>query len=76
MFATWLVEEVWYNVDTLYHGDLIRASSCPGLITIGYREVVAYLQWTLSLPVCIALVQQHNRNYAKRQITWNKKYET
>ena len=75
MFDDWLIEEVWYNVDTLFWGDLLQASSCPGLVTIGYREVIQYLQWTLSLDACISLVQQHNRNYAKRQITWNKKYE-
>lgn len=75
MFDSWLVEEVWYNVDTLFWGDLATASSCPGLVTIGYREVMQYLEWQLSLSECISLVQQHNRNYAKRQITWNKKYD-
>lgn len=75
MFDYWLIEEIWYYTNTLLWGDLERASSCPGLVTIGYREVIQYLQWQLSLPDCISLVQQHNRNYAKRQITWNKKYD-
>ena len=29
----------------------------------------------LSLGETEALVAQHNRNYAKRQISWNKRYE-
>lgn len=46
-----------------------------GLKTIWYKEVIAYLEWKISLEACIELVQKHNRNYAKRQITWFKKYE-
>lgn len=68
MFATWLIEEVWYIMDTF-------SSHCPWLRTIGYKEVVDYLEWKTTLEDAISLVQQHNRNYAKRQITWNKKYE-
>lgn len=68
MFNDWLIEEVWYNMD-------IFTSSAPGLRTIGYKEVVDYLEWRISLDECKNLVKQHNRNYAKRQVTWNKKYE-
>lgn len=68
MFRNWLIEEVWYIRDRF-------TSTCPGLKTIGYKEVVDYLEWKISLEESIALVQQHNRNYAKRQITWNKKYD-
>lgn len=75
MFDDWLIEEVWYNIGALFWGNLHEASSCPGLVTIGYREVIQYLKWAISLNECISLVQQHNRNYAKRQITWNKKYD-
>ena len=46
----------------------------PGLQTIGYIEVVDYLKGNTTLEECIALVQQHNRNYAKRQLTWFGKY--
>lgn len=49
--------------------------STPGLTTIWYIEVVKYLLWEYDLEECITLVQQHNRNYAKRQLTWFKKYE-
>lgn len=67
MFSSWLIEEVSYIIDSFN-------SSCPGLTTIGYKEVVDHLEWRISLAESIRLVQQHSRNYAKRQITWNKKY--
>jgi tRNA dimethylallyltransferase len=67
MFDYWLVEEVWYNMGKY-------GTHCPGLSTIGYKEVVDYIEWHRTLDETIALVAQHSRNYAKRQITWNKKY--
>ncbi len=68
MFSDWLIEEVWYNMWKY-------TASAPGLKTIGYKEVVDYSLWRISLEECKDLVKQHNRNYAKRQITWNKKYD-
>ncbi len=38
--------------------------------TVGYREVIEYLQGQISLDECIGLIKQKTRNYAKRQITW------
>jgi tRNA dimethylallyltransferase len=68
MFDDWLVEEVWYNIN-------LFTSHCPGLATIGYKEVSEHLSGLRTLDETIRLIQQHSRNYAKRQITWNKKYE-
>lgn len=68
MFDEWLVEEV-ENLRLIYSDDT------PGLQTIWYIEVVDYLKWNTTLEECIALVQQHNRNYAKRQLTWFGKYK-
>lgn len=45
-----------------------------GLRTIGYKEVLSHLRGEISLTEAKNLVAQHNRNYAKRQISWNKKY--
>lgn len=42
--------------------------------SIGYREVVMHLQGELSLEATIERIQQLNRNYAKRQMTWGKRY--
>ena len=68
MFDEGLVEEV-KSLRTIY------SDETPGLQTIGYIEVVDYLKWNTTLEECISLVQQHNRNYAKRQLTWFGKYD-
>jgi tRNA dimethylallyltransferase len=67
MFTDGLVEEV-ENLTKKYD------AHSPGLATIGYREVVEHLNWIRTLDETISLVSQHSRNYAKRQITWNKRY--
>ena len=67
MFRDGLVDEVRALLEKF-------GASAPGLNTIGYREVVAFLENRTSLENTIEIVKQHNRNYAKRQITWNKKY--
>lgn len=41
---------------------------------IGYRQVLAYLGGELTEPECKQLIQIAHRQYAKRQITWFKKY--
>ncbi len=46
-----------------------------GMKTIWYKEVIEYLEGKLNLKECIELVQKHNRNYAKRQLTWFRRYE-
>lgn len=45
------------------------------LNTIGYKETIEYLDWNLTLEEAKNLVKQHNRNYAKRQLTWFRKYK-
>jgi tRNA dimethylallyltransferase len=40
------------------------------LRTIGYREIIEYLQGMLSLEQAIEKAKRRTRNYAKRQITW------
>ncbi len=46
------------------------------LNTIWYKEVIDYLDWNISFEECVNMVKQHNRNYAKRQLTWFRKYES
>ena len=45
------------------------------LQTVGYKEVFEYLKGEYSLKRAIELIQQNTRRYAKRQITWFKKYQ-
>ncbi len=40
------------------------------LQTVGYKEMFDCLDGKTSLDEAVALIQQHTRNYAKRQLTW------
>ncbi|MBR2525300.1 tRNA (adenosine(37)-N6)-dimethylallyltransferase MiaA [bacterium] len=43
----------------------------PNIVeTIGYRELLPYLDGEYSLERAVELIKQHSRNYAKRQLTW------
>lgn len=49
---------------------------CPNIInTIGYREINGYLENQYSLDDAIELLKKNTRNYAKRQLTWFRKYD-
>jgi tRNA dimethylallyltransferase len=43
--------------------------------TLGYRELLAYLNGELNLEVAVDLIKRKTRNYAKRQLTWFRKTE-
>ena len=43
------------------------------LQTVGYTELLDYIEDKLTLDEAIALIKQNTRNYAKRQLTWFKK---
>ena len=62
MFAAGLIEET--------RGLLERFGPVKVLDSLGYRQVMAVLAGTLSLPAAIEAAQQGHRNYAKRQLTW------
>lgn len=42
----------------------------PGQKILGYKEICNYLQGGWTLDQSIEKLQQHTRNYAKRQMTW------
>ena len=68
MFENWLLEEV--------RNLLIKYKKTDfWMQTIWYKEIIDFFEWKLSFDDCVALVQKHNRNYAKRQLTWFRKYE-
>lgn len=41
--------------------------------TIGYKEILGYLDGVTSLDEALDKLKQHTRNYAKRQLTWFRK---
>lgn len=46
----------------------------PALRTVGYKELFDYFDGKHALPDAIEKIKQNSRQYAKRQITWFKKY--
>ena len=42
---------------------------------IGYKEVIAYLRGEASLEDTAELIKKNTRHYAKRQLTWFRRYE-
>lgn len=42
---------------------------------LGYKEVVEYLQGQASYEEMIEKIKMESRRYAKRQLTWFRKYE-
>ncbi len=46
---------------------------CQAMQAIGYRQMAAYLDGSLSYAEMVSKVKQATRNFAKRQLTWYKK---
>lgn len=44
------------------------------LQTVGYKELFDYFDGMLTREAAVEKIKQHTRNYAKRQITWFKRY--
>lgn len=53
---------------------LIPFRAKPALLTVGYAELFDYLDGNSSLDQAVDKIKQNSRRYAKRQITWFKKY--
>ena len=64
-----LVDEVKYLINK-YNLD----SSSQSMAAIGYKEVLSYLNEEINMDDMIDLIQKNTRHYAKRQITWMKRY--
>lgn len=61
-----------HEVETLRASGLTRGhQSMQG---IGYKELLAHLEGECSLEAAVASIKQNTRHYAKRQLTWFKRY--
>ncbi len=69
MFAEGLVDEVRKILDMGYHPEL------QSLRTVGYREVIAHLRSDLSENTMTAQIKTNTRRYARRQLTWFRRWE-
>ncbi|MBE6587502.1 MAG: tRNA (adenosine(37)-N6)-dimethylallyltransferase MiaA [Ruminococcaceae bacterium] len=61
------------EVKALFEKGLLSPDK-PAFQAIGYKEFIPYLEGSAPLSECIAAVQQSSRRYAKRQITWFRRY--
>lgn len=46
----------------------------PALLTVGYAEMFDFFEHKISFEEAVDKIKQNSRRYAKRQITWFKKY--
>jgi len=44
--------------------------SCPPFGSLGYKEILMFLNNEIGFEESIELIKQHSRNYAKRQLSW------
>ncbi|MXW13667.1 MAG: tRNA (adenosine(37)-N6)-dimethylallyltransferase MiaA [Rhodothermaceae bacterium] len=56
--------------------DLHLDRTLPALKSIGYQEPLAYLDGHRSWSDMVELIKRNSRRYAKRQLTWLRRYET
>ena len=54
---------------------LKKFKGCNALNTVGYKEFFSYFDEELPREEAINKIKKNTRNYAKRQITWFKKYK-
>ena len=45
----------------------------PGMQTIGYQEIISYLNGEIDFDSCVERISAATRQYAKRQLTWFRK---
>lgn len=69
MIENGLLEEVKNLLDMGYSKDLISMQG------IGYKEIIKYLDEEYTYEEAIEIIKRDSRRYAKRQITWFKRYE-
>lgn len=50
-------------------------SNQTSMQAIGYKEIAAYLKSKTGLKEAVEIIKKNTRNYAKRQVTWFKRYK-
>jgi tRNA dimethylallyltransferase len=64
MFADGLLAEVAAILEMEYDKTL------NSLNTVGYKEVIQYIEGNIDYETCVELIKRNSRHYAKRQLTW------
>ncbi|MBN2610322.1 MAG: tRNA (adenosine(37)-N6)-dimethylallyltransferase MiaA [Bacteroidales bacterium] len=70
------------RVETMIHSGLVEEAKklypyrhLNALNTVGYKEIFEYLDGKITLHEATDLIQRNTRKYARRQITWFRKYK-
>ncbi len=53
--------------------NLLPCRHLPALDSVGYKELIAYLQNEITLEEAVEAIKKNTRRYAKRQLTWFRK---
>ena len=69
MLEKGLIDEVKNLLNMGYSKDLVSMQG------IGYKEIIKYLDGEYTYDEAIEVIKRDSRRYAKRQITWFKRYE-
>lgn len=64
MIQNGLIDEVKSLIESGYDKNLISMQA------IGYKEIIMYLEGSVTLERAIEMIKKGSRNYAKRQLTW------
>jgi len=64
MFREGLLAEVARILDMGFEKNL------NALNTVGYKEVISFLEGQITFEECVDLIKRNSRHYAKRQLTW------
>ena len=76
-----LYQRINHRVDIMMENGLLEEVTSPypfrhlnALQTVGYREIFDFIEGSHSLEFAIEEIKKNTRRYAKRQMTWFKKY--
>lgn len=64
-----LLQEVQALLDKGY------ALNIPSMTSLGVKEIIPHLKGEDTLENCLEILKQNTRNYAKRQMTWCRRYD-
>ncbi len=71
-----LYQRINHRVEKMFENGVIEEVRATGAMSetaskmIGLREIRDLLDGKMSMPQCVAAIQQATRRYAKRQLTW------
>jgi tRNA dimethylallyltransferase len=76
-----LYKNINHRVDEMMEAGLLKEAenlfsfkSLNALQTVGYKELFDFFEGKFSLEKAIEEIKKNTRHYAKRQMTWFKKY--